>query len=306
LLVALVACKSETTETPSNTSSAVVKLATNPWDGSRLNATIAQILMTEQMGLKVEISEVDEFKQWDPLTNGELHAALEVWPSGHADDYTNYVKTGKVEDAGLLGPTGKIGWYIPTYLLTRYPALASWEGFKDAAIVDIFKTPASGNQGQFLSGDQTWVQYDADIIKNLGLDFKVVFAGTETAMIEELDRAYTKRAPILLYLWVPHSAHAKYDLTAVKLPDYSDACYAKRASGGVDCDYPTDKLYKAFWPGLKNLNPKAYTFLKNFSYTTKDQIGLLGKVNNDKQTVEQAARGWIQANQNVWKAWIPN
>src|SRR5262249_54075342 len=129
---------------------------------------------------------------------------------------------------------------------------------------------------------------------------------SERAELEELAVAYNKRSAILLYLWVPHSAHAKYDLTAIRLPPYSDECYAKKGSGGVDCDYPTDHLYKAFWPGLKTAAPAAYRFLKSLIYTTKDQIALLGKVNNDGQSVEDAARGWVKDNVNVWRAWIPN
>jgi glycine betaine/proline transport system substrate-binding protein len=103
---------------------------------------------------------------------------------------------------------------------------------------------------------------------------------------------------------VPHSALAKYDLTPVSLPAYSDDCYAKASTGGINCDYPADHLMKIFWPGLKDSNPKAYQFLRNFNYTTKDQIALLGKVDNDKQAIDAAARGWIEANKSVWQGWI--
>jgi glycine betaine/proline transport system substrate-binding protein len=212
-----------------------------------------------------------------------------------------------VEDGGLLGPVGKISWYIPTYLLTKYPTLNTWEAYKDPTLSALFATPDTGTKGRFLAGDPSWTQYDADIIANNMLNLQVVVANTEQAELAELDRAYTSRGFILMYLWTPHSALAKYALTPVKLPDHTDACYstANLANHGVFCDYPTDNLYKLFWPGFKEANPKAYAFLKNFSYTNKDQITLLGMVDNDNVTITNAARSWIQANTATWQAWIP-
>jgi glycine betaine/proline transport system substrate-binding protein len=286
------------------TTKLAIKLAANPWDASRLNAEIARILLVDELGYDVAVNEIDEFKQFDALERGDLHASLEVWPSGHVDDITNYVNAGKVEDGGALGPLGKIGWYVPTYMLTTYPDIATkgWEALKDPKLVEALATTETNPKGRFLSGDKTWVQYDQQIIDNLGLNLQVVYAGSEDAEIAEIDRAYTRRAPILFYMWVPHSLHAKYDVTPVALKPYSEACYADPAK--IDCDYPADRLFKVFWPQLKTRAPSAYTLLKRFSYTTKDQIALLGKVANDKQTVEQAARAWIRDNQAVWRNWI--
>ena len=39
---------------------------------------------------------------------------------------------------------------------------------------DIFKSPESGSQGMFLGGDPSYVQKDAQLIKELGLNFKFV------------------------------------------------------------------------------------------------------------------------------------
>jgi glycine betaine/proline transport system substrate-binding protein len=57
---------------------------------------------------------------------------LEVWPSGHAADYETYITgKGSVVDLGLLGPSAKIGWYVPTFVVDEHPELATWEGFQD-------------------------------------------------------------------------------------------------------------------------------------------------------------------------------
>ena len=70
------------------------------------------------------------------------------------------------------------------------------------------------------------------------------------------------------------------------------------------CDYPADDLFKIFWTGLKDAAPDAYSLLKNMSYTTKDQIGMIAAVELDGKSVDEAARAWIDANEAVWSAWL--
>ncbi len=280
-----------------------IKLAANPWSASALNVNVAKILLAK-LGYPVEITDIDENAQWGALASGDLQASLEVWPSGHQKDITQYIDTKQVENGGPLGPVGKIGWYIPSYMIKDHPELATWEGLKKSEDAKLFATAETGDSGQFLTGDPGWVQYDADIIKNLGLHLKVVQSGSETAVLSALDAAYSRKAPILFYFWTPHSVHAKYDLTEVKLPAYTPACYAKAASGGVACDYPSDVLFKIFWPGLKEKAPDAYQLLKNMHYTTKDQIGMIAAVDLKKQTPEEAAKAWVDANEKVWSAWL--
>ena len=72
-----------------------------------------------------------------------------------------------VVDLGLLGPSAKIGWYVPTFVVDEHPELATWEGFKDPELAKLFATAESGDLGQFLMGDPTYVTFDEQIIANL-------------------------------------------------------------------------------------------------------------------------------------------
>lgn len=280
-----------------------IKLAVSPWDGSRVNVAVAKILLQKELGYTVETVDIDENAQFPALAKGDLSATLEIWPSGHAKDYDEYIKTAKLEDLGPLGVVGKIGWFIPTYMLADHPELATWEGFKDPANAALFKTAETGDAGQFIGGDPSFVQYDEAVIKNLGLNLKVVFAGSQQAELAALDAAYAKQAPFLFYYWTPEATFAKYDLTNVTLPAYSAECEAKGPEAR-DCDYPEDVLYKAAWAGLKDAAPDAYAFLKAMNYTNEDQIFMLGLVGNEGKTVDQAAQAWVDANPAVWQKWL--
>ncbi len=282
-----------------------IKLAENPWTGSSVNVNVAAILLTEKLGYPVEIVTLDENAQWPALATGDLSASLEVWPSGHAENVAQYIDDQKVvANLGELGVVGKISWYVPTYVVEQHPELATAEGYANPELAALFKTAESGDKGQFLAGDPSWVQYDEQIINNLGMNLAVVNAGSEQAILAQLEGVYSRQEPLLFYFWTPHSVHAKYDLTAVQLPEYSDECYAQAEAGGVACDYPQDQLFKIAWAGLAEAAPEAYSFLQKMSYSNADQIGMIAAVELEAQDVDAAARAWIDANEAVWSEWL--
>lgn len=300
LLTLLASCGTAPAAAPKIT----IKLAENPWTGSAVNVYVAKTLLEEQLGYTVEIVTIDENAQWAALANGDLSATLEIWPSGHVENVKQYIETQKVvENLGPLGVVGKISWYVPKYIVDQKPELATWEGLKsDAAL---FTTAETGAKGQFLAGDPSWVQYDGDIIKNLALDFQVVQAGSEQAVLAALDGAYNRKEPLLFYFWTPHSVHAKYELSPVALPDYSEDCYAKAEAGGVACDYPEDALFKAAWGGLKAAAPDAYALIKNMQYANADQIGMIAAAELEGKEPAAVAKAWVEAHKDTWQKWLP-
>jgi glycine betaine/proline transport system substrate-binding protein len=289
----------------------VITLAIAPWNGSAVNVAVAQQLIQSEIGQTVETVDIDENATWPAINTDEISASLEMWPSGHAQNVADFIDNpdGNIANAGLLGPVGKIGWYIPTYMVEQHPELATWEGFADPELAKLFATAETGDKGQFLGGDPSFVQYDEAIIDNLGLSLEVVYAGSEPAILAALDSAYSREEPILFYLWTPHSAHNTYELTEVKLPDYSEDCYASTvgdgaAGEGVACDYPADELFKIVSKDLATTSPAVDSFLKKMNYTTEDQIEMLAAVEVDGKTIDEAAATWIEAHPDTWKAWL--
>jgi glycine betaine/proline transport system substrate-binding protein len=290
-------------EVPDN-SGTTIDLAISPWTGSEANVAVAQVLLQDQLGYSVETTKIDEYAQFPALANGQLSATLEIWPSGHAKDYKKYIEgDAGVVDGGELGVIGQIGWWIPTYMLNDYPELATWEGLKTNA--DLFKTAESGDQGQILDGDPSFVTFDQPIADNLGLDLKVVYGGSEAAELAALDAAVQKEDPILMYFWTPHWAQQKYDLTMIQLPDVTEACEEAAANDASQyaCAYPEDDLYKAFNADLQTDAPAAFAMLSAMSYTNDDQNSIALDINNG-MSPEEAAQTWIDANPDVWQPWV--
>ena len=191
-----------------------ITLIQNTWPASELNINVAKILIEQELGYPVEIVTLDEGVQWTTLAAGDADASLEIWPSGHGANIQQYIVDQKVvEDGGPLGPVGKIGWFIPTYMLEEHPELATWEGFQDPANAALFATAETGELGTFLAGSPGWTQYDDQIITNLGLPFQVITTGSEEALLAAVAAAYERQDPVLFYFYSPNSVVSYFVLT---------------------------------------------------------------------------------------------
>ena len=289
-------------------SSESITIAVNPWDGSAANVNVAKIIL-EKQGISVKLVDIDENASWLALDSGDVDANLEVWPSGHAQDIDTYVKKKKsVVDGGLIGPTGQIDWFIPKFVADAHPEFTSWQGLKTQAAADYFKTAQTGDKGQFLLGDPSYVSYDADIIKNLHLPFKVVVGGGEAALIASIDTAFKDKSPLLFYFYNPQWANARYDLVKVQLPAITPECTKSAAVQGKDhkyaCAYPPDHLMKALSAELETKNPAAFEFLEKMTWTDEDQNTVTKYKNADGMTIAEAAQKWVDDNETIWKAWL--
>jgi glycine betaine/proline transport system substrate-binding protein len=280
-----------------------IKLAVNGWVGAEANANVAANLLESELGYTVELVTIDEFEQFPALASGDLDATLEVWPSVHPKEFKNYIQAGAgVTDGGPLGAVGQIGWFVPTYLVDENPEFATWEGLKGKE--SLFATSETGSSGQLVDADPAFGSYDQQIADNLGLDFKVVYAGSEAAELTALDAAYAAEDPILMYFWTPHWVHAKYDMSMVELPAISAEC-EEAAANDVDayaCGYPPDVLYKAFNSDLQTKAAAAYAFLTAMSWTNDDQNGVAFEISEGADAAA-AAQAWIEANPAVWETW---
>ncbi len=283
-----------------------IVLAINPWTGSAVNANVAKVVLESELGTPVSFVEIDEFATWPGMEDGSIDAVLEVWPSGHAADFETYIDTNKtVVSLGELGPVAKIGWYVNTAIVDAHPELATWEGFEDPALAGLFATAETGDLGQFLMGDPTYVTFDEQIIANLGLPLQYVVGGSEAAVLTAIDNA-TVDAPVLVQFWKPHWKHLEADLTEITLPPVTDECLASAAAadGGYACDYAPDVLVKSASAKLQAKNAVAFDFLSKFQLTTDQQSEIAGYVDRDGMTAAEAAAKWVADNPDVVAAWL--
>jgi glycine betaine/proline transport system substrate-binding protein len=282
-------------------SSEVVDIAVNPWVGYEANAGVVGHLLKSQLGMKVEYKELTEQVSWEGFESGTVDAILENW--GHADLAKTYITDKKVAvDAGSTGVDGIIGWYVPPWMKDKYPDITDWNNLNKYA--EMFKTSESGDKGQLLDGDPSFVTSDEGIINGLGLNYKVVYAGSEAALIEAFRKAEQNKTPLIGYFYSPQWFLNEVPLVHIDLPPWTEGCDADPAK--ITCDYaPYKDLNKVISKNLEDKAAKAAQFIKNFKWTAADQNEVANDITNNNMTREDAGKKWADAHQDVWKAWIP-
>ncbi|MDX6263797.1 MAG: glycine betaine/proline transport system substrate-binding protein [Kribbellaceae bacterium] len=274
-------------------------LAVSPWVGYEADAAVVAYVATKQLGCKVVKKNLKEEISWQGFGTGEVDAVLENW--GHEDLKKKYVTDQKV--AVVVGPSGNkgvIGWYLPPWLASAHPELKDWKNLnKNAAM---FKTSESGGKGQLLDGDPSFVTNDEALVKNLKLDYKVVYAGSETALIQAFRDAEKNKKPVIGYFYEPQWFFNELKLVKVDLPAYTAGCDAVPEK--VACDYPAYDLDKIVSKKFADSGSPAYELVKKFNWTNDDQNVVAKYIAEDKLTPDAAAEKWVKDNQSKVDAWL--
>ncbi|SOD84298.1 ABC transporter substrate-binding protein [Streptomyces sp. Ag109_G2-15] len=277
-----------------------VTLSVQSWVGAQSNVAVAQYLLEHKLGYRVDTVQVDEVPAWDALSQGRVDAILEDW--GHPDQEKRYVTDKKtIARAGGLGVTGHIGWFVPAYLAQQHPDITDWRNLNKYA--SLFRTAESGGKGQLMDGSPSYVTNDKALVKNLKLDYQVVFAGSEAAQITQMKQFAKEKKPFLTYWYSPQWLFKKVPMTEVKLPPYKEGCDADAAK--IACAYPHTPLQKYLNADFAKSGGEAAAFLKKFKWTTEDQNEVSLMIADQKLSPEEAAKKWVDSHPSEWKKWLP-
>ncbi|MFF5209840.1 ABC transporter substrate-binding protein [Streptosporangium sp. NPDC000396] len=297
-LLLLTACSGEKEKTAPT--GGTVKIAVNDWAGYKASAAVLSQLLEKELGYKVQRVELNEPQSWQGLEKGTVDVIVENW--GHETEKKNYIEEKKVAvSAGRNGNKGVIGWYVPQWMADQYPDITDWRQLNKYA--HLFKTEKSGNFGQLLDGDPSYVTNDEALIRNLHLNYKVVYAGSEKSLITAARLATERRTPLLMYFYEPQWLFTQVKLAKINLPPYAIGCDTKTRK--IACDYPPYLLDKIVSKKFADAGGKAYELVRNFSWTNDQQNAVANDIVNNKMSADAAAKKWIDANKIVWKDWVP-
>lgn len=276
-----------------------VTLSVQSWVGAQANTAVASYLLEHELGYRVDTVQVDEVPAWDALSQGRVDAILEDW--GHPEQEKRYVKDKQtITPGGDLGVTGHIGWFVPTYFAEAHPDVTDWKSLDKYA--DQLRTPESRGKGQLMDGSPSYITNDKALVKNLGLDFEVVFAGSEAAQITQIKQFAKEHKPFLTYWYEPQWLFERVPMTEVKLPEYTEGCADDPQK--VACAYPDTPLQKYLNTRFAESDGKAADFLRRFHWTKEQQNEVSLMIAEEKLSPQQAAKKWVERNENVWKPWV--
>jgi glycine betaine/proline transport system substrate-binding protein len=272
-----------------------IKLAMLEWTGSHISTHIAGQLL-EKLGYKVEYVTAGNFPQFSGLADGSLSASVEVWLNNVGDIYPKVLKEKKIENIGLLNLETREGWIYPKYMEQICPGLPEWSALNKPECVQALSTPETAPNGRFLDYPADWGSRAATIIADNNMPYTAVPAGSEGALVAELESAAAAQKPLMMMFWAPHYALAEVDVNWVKMPP----CKTQEET---HCITPPD-VAKIVWSGFGQKWPAAYEFLKHFEMNAADQQVMMLRVDKKGEKLEAVAKDWIDQNEAVWKPWV--
>ncbi|MCU1752585.1 glycine betaine ABC transporter substrate-binding protein [Pseudomonas sp. 6D_7.1_Bac1] len=234
------------------------------WSDSVATTNVAAEVIKQKLGYDVKLQAVATGIMWQGVATGKLDAMLSAWlPVTHGEYWAK--NKDKVVDYGPNFKDAKIGLIVPEYVKAKSIGDLKEDTTFKSKIVGI-----DAGSGVMLKTDQA--------IKDYGLDYKLQ-ASSGAAMIAELTRAEEKNESIAVTGWVPHWMFAKWKLRFLDDP--------KGVYGAAET------VNSIGSKGLEKKAPEVAKFLKNFQWSSKDEIGEVMLAIQDGAKPEVAAKDWV-------------
>ncbi len=283
-----------------------IRLTLHDWTGQLITTTLMGEVL-KAAGYTVDYVQADYLAQFAGLKTGDLHVAMEIWETTGREAMDEAMATGQVVNAGDTGMYAIEEWWYPAYVKELCPGLPDWQALNDCA--EVFATPETAPMGRYLGGPVTWGGFDEERVEALDLDYEVIHAGTDAALYAELESAYQRQAPILLWVYQPHWAVAKYEGEWVEFPPYTPECYEDPSAGvnpdmAYDCGKPRGPIWKVAWAGVQDKWPGAFHAIQGFHVSTEEMADMIALVDLEGRSVDEVVAEWMAANEERWRGWL--
>ncbi|WAH36509.1 glycine betaine ABC transporter substrate-binding protein [Alicyclobacillus dauci] len=264
------------TGAPATTGSKTVNIGYITWDED-VAATYLWKNLLEQKGYTVNLQQLEPGMLFAGLSKNNLNLFFDTWlPVTHKQYMDRYGA-----DLTNLGQwyDGKTqeGFVVPTYMKNVN------------SISDLSKI---SNQ---IQGKITGIEAGAgetgaaqQALKTYNLPETLQTSSTP-AMLTALQKAYEQKQPIVVTLWSPHWAFAKYDLKYLKDP---------KAAFGTGEHIQTEA--NKDWASS---NPTVAGWIKKFKLN-QSQLGTLEEDINQASSKDAGVQKWIKDNQTLVNSWL--
>ena len=274
-------------------------IAMHAWNGYTASAQVVAEVAKKELGCNITQTTLDEGPTtYDAMEAGTIDVVIEDWGGGR---WKEWVDRGAVVEAGLNGNVGLIGMYVAPWMAEKYPDITDSKNLNKYA--SLFKTADSGGKGAWYEGPPGYTTIGEKMVSANKLNFKVIFSGSEAALVDGFTKAEANKTAFIGYAWQPWTLFAKIpnlEKGHVKFPanDWADAATASGLT-----DYPETPLVKLISKKLNDSNSSFANLVKNFKWTNDDQNSVAADIEGGMKP-EEAAQKWIDAHADQVKAWI--
>jgi glycine betaine/proline transport system substrate-binding protein len=234
--------------------------------------------LLEKKGYRVHLQQLALGPMYAGLSQGSINVFFDAWMPEQTQ-YWNHYRSSLVSIGKWYAGETKEGFVVPEYVT-------------DVNSIADLKSHASefGNQVVGIDAGSVEMQIAQKALNDYGATNLTLVPSSDPAMLATLIRDYNAKKPVVVTLWSPQWAFAKY-----KLKYLSD---------------PKGDWGKVGWiQGVANKawasnNPQVVKWLKNFKLTERELETIEDDINNAK-TPQAGVAKWIQDNQRTISRWFP-
>lgn len=272
-----------------------ITIAHTEWSSSVASAALVQAVLQEKLGCKCELVETDAENMWKMVAEGKADVMLSAWlPDAQMKYYKKYVN--RVDDLGPNLEGTKIGFVVPKVTAGRLTAGTGIRNrpYLDTETIPELKKDADKYRNRIIGIDSGAgiMHKAAEAVKDYSLDkdFRLV-TGSEVSMVAELSHAIRHQRWVVVTLWRPHWAFARWKLDFLKDPDN---VFGK-----------TGYISTMARKGLKKDHPEIYKMLDKFNWTPESMGQLMLWIQEDDGLFpyEKALR-WMRAHDDQVESWL--
>lgn len=265
------------TDGNSGESKGTVKIVNGYWAEGIAMTSLVKVILEDKMGYDVEVTMADMAPIFTSISSGDQDVFLDSWlPVTHQSYMEEYGDN--IEDLAVNFEGARFGLVVPSYM--------------DVNSIEELNDIAGEVNNEIIGIDSGAGMMEAvgKAVDAYGLDLTLL-PGSGPAMTAALDTAIQNEEPIVVLGWEPHWKFAKYDLKFLEDP--------QNVLGDAESIHTITRL------GFSDDMPEVAEFLKAFKMDSQELGGLMGDIEESDAEPEDAARDWMNNNEDLVQSWLP-
>lgn len=262
-----------------------VRLSDPGWTDITSTNSIAAVLL-DGLGYKADVKSLSVPIGYEALRNKETDVFLGNWMPAQQKFRDDLDKANSVDVIAKNLTGAKFTLAVPSYVaaegVKNFGDLSKHADKFDSKIYGIEPGAPANQNIEKIIGDEKFALSG----------WKLVESG-EQAMLAQVDRANRGKNWIAFLAWAPHPMNTKFDLTYLEGGD----AYFGPNYGGAD-------VYTLARKGWSAECPNAAKFFTNLVFDLSVENELMGKILDEGQEGQAAAKEWIKAHPDQLDIWL--
>lgn len=293
-----------------------VTIADMNWSSASLIANIDRFILEHGFDCDAELIPGDTMPTGTSMIEkGQPDVAPELWSNSLKDALDKGVAEKRLRYAGKsLVDGGEEGFWVPKYLVDKYPEMKTIEGVEKHA--KLFKHPEDPDKSAFYSCPAGWnCQISAgNLFKAMKLDesgFVIVDPGSAAGLSGSIAKAYERQQPWFGYYWAPTAVLGKYNMVKVDFGSGIDEEEFVKCTTNAECEspkttmYPPSPVHTITTEKFATRSPEAYEYFTKRGFTNADMNQILAWMEDNQADGEEAMFYFLEEYPQIWQQWLP-